>query len=101
MADLACRLSDRAVLTSDNPRYEDPQVILDQMQAGVRPTDADKYLTVPDRREAIRTACALARPGDIVLVAGKGHENYQEIQGQRTAFDDRQVLQEAYELLSL
>ncbi|RTQ45487.1 UDP-N-acetylmuramoyl-L-alanyl-D-glutamate--2,6-diaminopimelate ligase [Hymenobacter gummosus] len=101
MADLACRLSDRAVLTSDNPRYEDPQVILDQMQAGVRPSDASKYLTVLDRREAIKTACALARPGDIVLVAGKGHETYQEIQGQRTAFDDREVLQEAYELLSL
>ncbi|GAB2954042.1 UDP-N-acetylmuramoyl-L-alanyl-D-glutamate--2,6-diaminopimelate ligase [Hymenobacter coalescens] len=101
MADLACRLSDRAVLTSDNPRFEDPNEILRQMQAGVRPTDAGKYLTVPDRREAIKTACALARPGDIVLVAGKGHENYQEIQGQRTAFDDREVLQEAYELLSL
>lgn len=101
MADLACRLSNRAVLTSDNPRYEDPQVILDQMQAGVRPTDAGKVLVVAERREAIRTACALARPGDIVLVAGKGHENYQEIQGQRTAFDDREVLQESYELLSL
>ncbi|WP_410503632.1 UDP-N-acetylmuramoyl-L-alanyl-D-glutamate--2,6-diaminopimelate ligase [Hymenobacter sp. CRA2] len=101
MADLACRLSDRAVLTSDNPRFEDPNEILRQMQAGVRPTDAGKYLTVPDRREAIKTACALARPGDIVLVAGKGHENYQEIQGQRSAFDDRLVLLEAYELLSL
>jgi UDP-N-acetylmuramoyl-L-alanyl-D-glutamate--2,6-diaminopimelate ligase len=101
MADLACRLSDRAVLTSDNPRFEDPNEILRQMQAGVRPTDAGKFLTVPDRREAIKTACAIARPGDIVLVAGKGHETYQEIQGQRTAFDDREVLREAYELLSL
>ncbi|AYA36970.1 UDP-N-acetylmuramoyl-L-alanyl-D-glutamate--2,6-diaminopimelate ligase [Hymenobacter oligotrophus] len=101
MAELACRLSDRAVLTSDNPRFEDPNEILKQMQAGVRPTDAGKYLTVPDRREAIKTACAIARPNDIVLVAGKGHEIYQEIQGQRTAFDDREVLREAYELLSL
>ncbi|KUG09772.1 UDP-N-acetylmuramoylalanyl-D-glutamate--2,6-diaminopimelate ligase [Solirubrum puertoriconensis] len=101
MADLACRLSDRAVLTSDNPRFEDPNEILKQMQAGVRPSDAGKYLTVPDRREAIKTACAIARPNDIVLVAGKGHETYQEIQGQRTAFDDREVLREAYELLSL
>ncbi|UYZ60906.1 UDP-N-acetylmuramoyl-L-alanyl-D-glutamate--2,6-diaminopimelate ligase [Hymenobacter latericus] len=101
MAELACRLSDRTVLTSDNPRFEDPNEILKQMQAGVRPTDAGKYLTVPDRREAIKTACAIARPQDIVLVAGKGHETYQEIQGQRTAFDDREVLREAYELLSL
>jgi UDP-N-acetylmuramoyl-L-alanyl-D-glutamate--2,6-diaminopimelate ligase len=101
MAELACRLSDRAVLTSDNPRFEDPNEILTQMQAGVRPTDAGKYLTVPDRREAIKTACALARPGDIVLVAGKGHETYQEVKGERSPFDDREVLQEAYELLSM
>ncbi|WP_400191696.1 UDP-N-acetylmuramoyl-L-alanyl-D-glutamate--2,6-diaminopimelate ligase [Hymenobacter sp. B81] len=101
MAELACRLSDKAVLTSDNPRFEDPNEILRQMQAGVRPTDAGKSLMIPDRREAIKTACALARPGDIVLVAGKGHETYQEIEGQRTPFDDKQVLSEAFELLSL
>ncbi|GAA4381872.1 UDP-N-acetylmuramoyl-L-alanyl-D-glutamate--2,6-diaminopimelate ligase [Hymenobacter koreensis] len=101
MAELAARLSDRAVLTSDNPRFEDPNEILRQMQAGVRPTDAGKSLMIPDRREAIKTACALARPGDIVLVAGKGHETYQEVQGQRSPFDDREVLKEAFELLSL
>lgn len=99
MANLACKGSDRVILTSDNPRFEDPQDILAQMQAGVQPQDLGKVLTIADRREAIKTACALAGPGDIVLVAGKGHENYQEIKGVRAAFDDKQVLQEMFALL--
>ncbi|MCC2548667.1 UDP-N-acetylmuramoyl-L-alanyl-D-glutamate--2,6-diaminopimelate ligase [Hymenobacter sp. BT175] len=99
MASLACQGSDRVVLTSDNPRFEDPLAILSQMQAGVPVRDQAKVLTVPDRREAIKTACELAGPGDIVLVAGKGHETYQEINGVRTEFDDKQVLREMYELL--
>jgi UDP-N-acetylmuramoyl-L-alanyl-D-glutamate--2,6-diaminopimelate ligase len=99
MANLACKGSDRVILTSDNPRFEDPNDILAQMQAGVQPQDLGKVLTIADRREAIKTACALAGPGDIVLVAGKGHETYQEIKGVRSAFDDKQTLQEMFTLL--
>ncbi|WP_410403010.1 UDP-N-acetylmuramoyl-L-alanyl-D-glutamate--2,6-diaminopimelate ligase [Hymenobacter sp. BT491] len=99
MANLAAQGSDRVVLTSDNPRFEDPNDILAQMQAGVKPQDLGKVFTVPDRREAIKMACALAQPGDIVLVAGKGHESYQEIRGVRSAFDDKKVLEEMFELL--
>jgi len=99
MADLAVKGSNRVVLTSDNPRFEDPNDILAQMQAGVPAQEQGKVLTIPDRREAIKTACALAQPGDIVLVAGKGHETYQEIKGVRSSFDDKQVLQEMFDLL--
>lgn len=99
MANLAAQHSDRVVLTSDNPRFEEPGDILTQMQAGVKPIDLGKVLTIPDRREAIKTACALAQPGDIVLVAGKGHETYQEIKGIRAPFDDKQVLAEMFALL--
>ncbi|MDQ4142123.1 MAG: UDP-N-acetylmuramoyl-L-alanyl-D-glutamate--2,6-diaminopimelate ligase [Bacteroidota bacterium] len=93
MADIACRLSDRVILTSDNPRFEDPQEILNQMQQGVKPTDFKKTLTIVDRKEAIKTACALADRGDIILVAGKGHETYQEIKGVKYDFDDKQIVQ--------
>ncbi|WP_413775191.1 UDP-N-acetylmuramoyl-L-alanyl-D-glutamate--2,6-diaminopimelate ligase [Hymenobacter weizhouensis] len=99
MAKLAAQLSSRAVLTSDNPRFEDPTDILAQMQAGVPAADQGKVLTIPDRREAIKTAIALAQPGDIVLVAGKGHEAYQEIKGVKTDFDDKQVVQEMFDML--
>jgi UDP-N-acetylmuramoyl-L-alanyl-D-glutamate--2,6-diaminopimelate ligase len=87
------------ILTSDNPRDEEPQEILNQMQAGVKTTDLKKTLTVVDRREAIKTACMLADQEDIILVAGKGHETYQEVKGKRTAFDDKQVLQEMFQVL--
>jgi UDP-N-acetylmuramoyl-L-alanyl-D-glutamate--2,6-diaminopimelate ligase len=99
MAEIACRLSDQVLLTSDNPRFEEPQDIIREMEHGVKPADMKKTLSVADRREAIKTACALANPKDIVLVAGKGHETYQEIKGQRTPFDDKQVLREMLELL--
>ncbi|MFD2786639.1 UDP-N-acetylmuramoyl-L-alanyl-D-glutamate--2,6-diaminopimelate ligase [Hymenobacter rubripertinctus] len=99
MARLAAELSDRAVLTSDNPRFEDPNDILAQMQTGVPAAALGKVLTIADRREAIKTAVALAQPGDIVLVAGKGHETYQEIKGVKNDFDDKQVLQEMFQLL--
>src|SRR5690606_30328769 len=94
MADIACRLSDKVILTSDNPRFEEPQAILEDMQKGVKPLDFKKTLSVLDRREAIRTACMLAGKEDIILVAGKGHETYQEIKGVKYPFDDKQVLQE-------
>ncbi|OWP63001.1 UDP-N-acetylmuramoyl-L-alanyl-D-glutamate--2,6-diaminopimelate ligase [Hymenobacter amundsenii] len=99
MARLAAELSDRAVLTSDNPRFEDPNDILAQMQTGVPAAALGKVLTIADRREAIKTAVALAQPGDIVLIAGKGHETYQEIKGIKNDFDDKQVLREMFELL--
>ncbi|MCJ8164938.1 UDP-N-acetylmuramoyl-L-alanyl-D-glutamate--2,6-diaminopimelate ligase [Pontibacter sp. E15-1] len=94
MADIACRYSDKVILTSDNPRFEEPQAILEEMQKGVKPLDYKKTLTVVDRREAIKTACMLAEPNDIILVAGKGHETYQEVKGVRYDFDDKQVLRQ-------
>lgn len=96
MADIACRFSNRVILTSDNPRNEDPMAILEQMQAGVSPVDYKKTVTIEDRRDAIRQAVALAHPHDIILVAGKGHETYQEIKGVKYDFDDRAVLREAF-----
>ena len=97
MAQIASVLSDKLILTSDNPRSEDPQKILDDMKAGVDITRRKKMLVITDRREAIKAAIMLAEPGDIVLVAGKGHENYQEIKGKRHHFDDREVIMEIFE----
>jgi UDP-N-acetylmuramoyl-L-alanyl-D-glutamate--2,6-diaminopimelate ligase len=95
MAKAACELSDSVILTSDNPRSEAPEDILADMQKGVPITAAAKVLTIADRRQAIRTACHLAQPGDLVLVAGKGHEKYQEIQGEKYPFDDKEELRAA------
>jgi UDP-N-acetylmuramoyl-L-alanyl-D-glutamate--2,6-diaminopimelate ligase len=100
MAAVACTHSDRVILTSDNPRSEDPETILDEMESGLTPAHRRKTLRITDRREAIKTACVLAQPGDIVLVAGKGHETYQEIKGTRYPFDDGQVLMESFKLLN-
>lgn len=94
MAQVACDWSDKVILTSDNPRTEDPQAIISEMEKGVSPTNERKVLSITDRRAAIKTACHLARPGDIILVAGKGHEKYQEINGVRHHFDDKEVLNE-------
>lgn len=99
MGQVAAAHSDRVVFTSDNPRDEDPQDILLEMEAGVSVTDKRKLIVIADRREAIKTAVSLAAPGDIVLVAGKGHEKYQETKGVRIPFDDRQVLEEMFEML--
>ncbi len=96
MAAIACKHSNRVVLTSDNPRFEDPAVILEQMQKGVSPVDFKKTKVIPDRREAIRWAVAQTQSGDIILVAGKGHETYQEIRGLREHFDDREELEAAF-----
>lgn len=95
MAKAACELSDSVILTSDNPRSEAPEDILADMQKGVPITAAAKVLTIADRRQAIRTACQLAQPGDLILVAGKGHEKYQEIQGVKHPFDDKEELRAA------
>ena len=96
MAREAARLSDRLILTSDNPRFENPADILADMEAGLEVTDRRKTLSQIDRREAIRTACALAKPGDVILIAGKGHEDYQEIEGVKHHFDDREVVNEIF-----
>jgi UDP-N-acetylmuramoyl-L-alanyl-D-glutamate--2,6-diaminopimelate ligase len=91
MAQIAARLSQQVVLTSDNPRTEDPQAILQDMEAGLTPDMQKNTLTISDRAQAIRTAKRLARPGDVVLIAGKGHEKYQEINGVKYPFDDKEV----------
>ena len=96
MAVAACKYSDRVILTSDNPRSEDPAAIIEEMRAGVSESDAMKVLAITDRKEAIRTALLLAKPGDFVLVAGKGHENYQEIKGVKYHFDDKEIIQEIF-----
>ncbi len=96
MAHIAASESDLAVLTSDNPRLEDPEAILSQMKAGVQP--GDRYLSITDRREAIRAAVMMASPGDIVLVAGKGHETYQDVGGVKHHFDDKEEVRDAFAL---
>lgn len=100
MAQAACEHSDRAILTSDNPRSEDPEMILNDMESNLTMAQKRKALRITDRREAIKTACAMAQPEDIVLIAGKGHETYQEIKGVRLHFDDREILTEAFKTLS-
>lgn len=96
MAQVAADKSDQVILTSDNPRTEDPESILDEMESELGFAQKRKVLRVADRRQAIRTACTLAAPGDIVLVAGKGHETYQDIKGVKAHFDDREVLAETF-----
>lgn len=96
MAQEAARQSDRVIITSDNPRFEEPEDIIRDMMAGLDEQQRTKTLTITDRREAIRTACMLAQKGDVILVAGKGHENYQDIKGVKHHFDDKEVLEEAF-----
>lgn len=96
MAKEAALRSDRLILTSDNPRDEEPSEILRDMEAGLSDDDRRKTLSIVDRREAIRTAVALAQPGDVILIAGKGHEDYQEIKGVKHHFDDREVVKDAF-----
>ncbi|MGP1625289.1 UDP-N-acetylmuramoyl-L-alanyl-D-glutamate--2,6-diaminopimelate ligase [Prevotella koreensis] len=94
MAKEAARQSDRVIITSDNPRYEDPQEIINDMLAGLDRQQMKKVLSIVDRREAIRTACMMAQKGDVILIAGKGHEDYQEIKGVKHHFDDKEVVRE-------
>ena len=96
MAQEAVRQSDKVIITSDNPRFEEPQAIIDDMLAGLDKQQMRKVVSIVDRREAIRTACMLAKKGDVVLVAGKGHEDYQEIQGVKHHFDDKEVLRDCF-----
>jgi UDP-N-acetylmuramoyl-L-alanyl-D-glutamate--2,6-diaminopimelate ligase len=100
MAQVACDWSDKVILTSDNPRSEAPEQIIREMEVGVMPHNKKKVLSITDRKEAIRTACHLAKPGDIIVVAGKGHEKYQEIAGVKLPFDDKEILTEFLNLVS-
>jgi len=96
MAHEQVRQSDVVILTSDNPRSEEPEQILSDMMAGIETKDRSKVLSIVNRKEAIKTACMLARQGDIILVAGKGHEDYQEIKGVKYHFDDKEVIREIF-----
>jgi UDP-N-acetylmuramoyl-L-alanyl-D-glutamate--2,6-diaminopimelate ligase len=99
MADVATELSDKVIFTSDNPRSEDPAEIIREMEAGVPVHLKKKTLSIADRKEAIKTACSLANPEDIILIAGKGHEKYQDINGVKHPFDDKQILKEVMEMM--
>ena len=97
MGHIASEMSTTAIFTSDNPRSEEPGVIIREMEGGVEPQNTRKVISIEDRRQAIRTACKLAHPGDIILVAGKGHETYQEIRGVRSDFNDYEIVKEELE----
>ncbi|MCD4747176.1 MAG: UDP-N-acetylmuramoyl-L-alanyl-D-glutamate--2,6-diaminopimelate ligase [Bacteroidales bacterium] len=94
MTQIACEKSDKVILTSDNPRSEDPELIIEEMKKGVEPLHFKKVLSITDRKEAIKTACMLAKAGDIILVGGKGHEKFQEIKGVKYPFDDKKIVRQ-------
>ena len=96
MAQEAAKQSDRVIITSDNPRFEEPQDIINDMLAGLSAQQMKKTLSITDRKEAIRTACMMAQKGDVILIAGKGHEDYQEIKGVKHHFDDREIVREIF-----
>ena len=96
MAKIACDYSNKVIITSDNPRTEDPAAIINEMMAGVEGHNFKKTLSIQDREQAIKTACTMAEPGDIILIAGKGHEKYQEINGVRHDFDDMKIIQDLF-----
>jgi len=93
MAQESVKLSDQVILTSDNPRYEEPQAIIDDMEAGLDTAQLRKALSIVDREQAIKTACAMAQAGDVILIAGKGHEDYQEVKGVKHHFDDKEIVE--------
>ena len=97
MAQEATKKSDRVIITSDNPRFEEPQDIINDMLAGLGKDDLKKVISIVDRKEAIKAACMLAQTGDVILVAGKGHENYQDIKGVKHHFDDKEVIREIFD----
>jgi UDP-N-acetylmuramoyl-L-alanyl-D-glutamate--2,6-diaminopimelate ligase len=100
MANIASSMSDKAIFTSDNPRTENPETIIEEMEKGVEPQNFKKTISILDRKQAIKTACQLANPNDIILIAGKGHETYQEINGVRHDFDDLQIVTELLKQLN-
>jgi UDP-N-acetylmuramoyl-L-alanyl-D-glutamate--2,6-diaminopimelate ligase len=100
MAQEAVKQSDRVIITSDNPRFEEPQDIINDMLAGLTPQQMKKVVSIVDRKEAIKTASMLAQKGDVILIAGKGHEDYQEIKGVKHHFDDREIVREIFGIKS-
>ena len=94
MGDIASNLSSKVIFTSDNPRFEDPEIIIEEMITGVKSTNSNKTISISNRKEAIKAACQFARTNDIILVAGKGHESYQEVKGVRSDFDDFEIVKE-------
>ena len=96
MAQEAVKQSDRVIITSDNPRFEEPQDIINDMLAGLTAQQLKKVVSIVDRREAIRAACMMAQKGDVILIAGKGHEDYQEIKGVKLHFDDKEVVRDIF-----
>ena len=99
MGAIAAQLSDKVIFANDNPRFENPDTILSEIEGGVAAQDYKKTLTIQDRKQAIKTAVAMASPNDIILVAGKGHESYQDVKGEKTAFNDMEVVQEYLKLI--
>jgi UDP-N-acetylmuramoyl-L-alanyl-D-glutamate--2,6-diaminopimelate ligase len=99
MGHIASALSTKTIFTSDNPRSENPDAIIEEIEAGVEPLNYKKTLSIADRKQAIKTACQLANPNDIILIAGKGHETYQEIKGERFDFDDYKIVEETLKKL--
>ena len=97
MAQEAVKQSDRVIITSDNPRFEEPQEIINDMLAGLTKQQMKKVLSIVDRREAIRTACMMAEKGDVILIAGKGHEDYQDVKGVKHHFDDKEEVSKMFE----
>jgi len=98
MAAISAEGSSKIILTSDNPRTEDPEKILDDMEAGITTEMKGKTIRIADRRQAIKTAVMMANPGDVILIAGKGHETYQDVKGVKHHFDDREELREAFSM---
>ena len=98
MANIASDLSDKIIITSDNPRTENPETIIEEMERGVAPQNYKKTVSIIDRKQAIKEACQLAQANDIILIAGKGHESYQEINGEQLAFSDSQVVIDALKM---
>ena len=101
MAKVGSTYSDQLILTSDNPRSEAPEAIIAEMEQGIAAATRRKVLSITNRKEAIRTACRLAQVGDIILIAGKGHEKYQEIKGVKYPFDDKKILAEELEAMEV
>lgn len=100
MGHIASALSNKVIFTSDNPRNEDPETIIREMEQGVEPQNLKKTISITDRKQAIKTACQLAEKNDIILVAGKGHETYQEMKGKRIEFDDYKIVTDCLNLLN-
>ena len=98
MAAIAAKMSDKVIITSDNPRFEEPQDIINDMLAGISSDQTNRVISITDRRDAIKTAALMAKPSDVILIAGKGHEDYQIVKGVKHHFDDKEEISRAFGL---